>query len=68
MTCEACAIHVKNALVNVPGVLDVAVSYSESSATITFDDSTPPSSTSLASAVEGAGYKADTSSVPDGTR
>ena len=68
MTCEACAIHVKNALVSVPGVLDVSVSYTDGSAIVTFDDTTPPSSTSLSSAVEGAGYKADTSAVPDGTR
>lgn len=67
MTCEACAIHVKNALVKVPGVLDVAVSYPDSNATISFDDTTPPSATALASAVENAGYKAHTSTVSDGT-
>lgn len=63
MTCEGCAILVKNALVKVPGVLDVSVSYADSSATISFEDSTPPSSASLASAVEGAGYQADTSAM-----
>ena len=37
MTCEACAIHVKNALAKVPGVLDVSVSYVDRHATLTFD-------------------------------
>ncbi len=63
MTCEGCAVLVKNALVKVPGVLEVSVSYADSSATISFDDSTPPSAASLASAVEGAGYQADTSAM-----
>ncbi len=63
MTCEACAIHVKNALVKVPGVLDVVVSYPNSNATLRFDDTSPPAMDALASAVESAGYTADTSAV-----
>ncbi len=56
MTCEACAIHVKNALVNVPGILDVSVSYANRSATISFDDADRPESDAVAIAVANAGY------------
>ncbi len=63
MSCEACAVHLNNALVKVPGVLDVSVSYADSNATISFDDTMPPSVTDLANAVTGAGFKADTSAI-----
>lgn len=63
MSCEACAVHLKNALVKVPGVLDVSVSYADSNATISFDDTMPPSVTDLASAVTGAGFKSDISAI-----
>tara|TARA_R110002072_G_scaffold66429_4_gene163784 strand:+ start:1153 stop:2325 length:1173 start_codon:yes stop_codon:yes gene_type:complete len=59
MTCEACTIHLRNELVKVPGVLDVAVSYENSSAEIRFDASRPPATIDLSSAVESSGYKAD---------
>lgn len=58
MTCEACTIHLRNELVNVPGVLDVAVSYENSSAEIRFDASRPPETIDLSSTVEGSGYEA----------
>jgi len=67
MTCEACAIHVKDALMKVPGVLDVVVSYPDSAATVRFDDTSPPAVDALASAVEGAGYKADTGTFTNRT-
>ncbi len=61
MTCDACAIHVRNALVKVPGVLDASASYSAGNATISFDEGAPPLATAVAGAVEAAGYQADTS-------
>jgi copper chaperone CopZ len=67
MTCEACAILVRNALVKVPGVLDVVVSYPDASATVRFDKASPPAVDALASAVESAGYKADTSALANRT-
>lgn len=63
MTCEACGVILRNTLVNVAGVLDASVSYSDGTAAISFDPSAPPSETDLASAVARAGYKADTSAM-----
>ena len=59
MTCEACAVHVRNALVNVPGVLDASVSYTQGEAKISVDKTSPPSARVLEEAVERAGYKAE---------
>lgn len=58
MTCEACTIHLRNELVKVPGVLDVAVSYENSSAEISFYASRPPETIDLSSTVESSGYEA----------
>ena len=63
MTCEACAVNLRNVLVNVPGVHDASVSYTDGSATIRFEASAAPSKTDLVSAVADAGYKADTSAM-----
>ncbi len=64
MTCEACAVVVRNALTKVPGVTAASVSYEEGQALVTVDASSPPSTTVLIEAVEGAGYQA--SPVVDG--
>ena len=58
MTCEACTIHLRNELVKVPGVLDVAVSYENGSAEIRYDVSDPPAESDLVETVESAGYEA----------
>ena len=63
MTCEACAVNLRNVLVNVPGVHDASVSYTDGSATIRFEASAAPSKTDLVSAVADAGYKADISAM-----
>ncbi|MCH7791485.1 MAG: cation transporter [Planctomycetes bacterium] len=63
MTCQACAVHLRSALADVAGVLDVRVSYEDSAAAISFETSAPPSETDLTNAVERAGYKADTSAM-----
>ena len=57
MTCKACAVHAHNELAKVPGVLRVAVSYADSQGVVVVDATSPPSSESLVSAVERAGYK-----------
>lgn len=57
MTCEGCAVNVRNALVKVPGVLDASVSYPQRSATVTIHESSPPPASALASALEAAGYR-----------
>jgi len=58
MTCEACAIPLKNSLSKVEGVLDLSVSYETSQATIQFDKATPPSMAELNKAIQGTGYEA----------
>lgn len=57
MTCEGCAVRVRNALVKVPGVLDASVSYPQRRATVAIDGSSPPADSALAGAVEAAGYR-----------
>ena len=54
-TCEVYPTHVKNALANLPGVLDVSVSCADSNATVAFDDSDPPSCALLVNAVQSTG-------------
>ena len=60
MTCEACTILLRNELVEVPGVLDVAVSYENSSAEIRFDVSKQPATIDLSSTVKNLGYETGT--------
>jgi mercuric reductase len=64
MTCDSCAVHVKDALVKVPGVRTAAVSYTGGTAQLTLDQNTAPDA--LTAAVAGLGYEAvvsDTSST-----
>jgi mercuric reductase len=64
MTCDSCAVHVKEALVKVPGVRTAAVSYTGDTAQLTLDQNTAPDA--LRAAVAGLGYEAvvsDTSST-----
>ena len=56
MTCESCAVHVKNGLEGVPGVRSADVSYGERTAWIAADTST--STRALTQAVEQLGYSA----------
>ena len=58
MTCDGCAALVQNALRKVPGVQNASASYSQGRAVVTFDSSSPPSTSSLVEAVEKAGYQA----------
>jgi len=58
MTCEACTIPLRNELVKVPGVLDIAVSYDDGTAQIGFDPTNPPSAEDLSEIVSKAGYQA----------
>lgn len=58
MTCEACSGHIRTALVQVPGVEHVTVSYEDRKATVRVNVEMPPSVDALVQAVETAGYKA----------
>jgi mercuric ion binding protein len=55
MTCAACPITVKKALMRVDGVLNTKVSYERREAVVTFDDS-KTSAEKLAAATANAGY------------
>lgn len=65
MTCEACTIHVRTALLDVPGVLGASVSYPDGTATISFEKTTPPAEADLLEAVAGTGYSAEMSGGSD---
>lgn len=56
MTCEACVPGVRNALLDVPGVIDAAVDYERSSARVRVRVERPPKESALLAAVEKAGY------------
>lgn len=56
MTCEACAPDIRTALLDVPGVIDAAVSYERKSAQIRIRAERPPKGSALLAAVEKAGY------------
>ena len=56
MTCEACTIHVKSALDDVPGVLDSSVDYEAGRALVSIDRLAPPTEEALERAVAKAGY------------
>ncbi|MCC7003091.1 MAG: mercury resistance system periplasmic binding protein MerP [Gemmatimonadaceae bacterium] len=55
MTCATCPITIKKALVKVPGVTHVEVSYEALEAVVTFDDATT-STDALIKATRDAGY------------
>lgn len=57
MSCEACAVHIKDSLAQVPGVRAASVSYAEKQAQVSIDPASPPSQQALTEAVEKAGYK-----------
>jgi copper chaperone CopZ len=65
MTCEACAIPIREEIAQVPGVLDASVSFDDGSASIRFDTTNPPSKADLTAAVSKAGYEADTTKLDD---
>lgn len=56
MTCEACTVHVKSALKDVPGVLDSSVDYEAGRALVRIDPLAPPTEEALERAVEKTGY------------
>ncbi len=56
MTCEACTVHVKSALKDVPGVLDSSVDYEAGRALVRIDRLAPPTEEALERAVAKAGY------------
>ena len=56
MTCESCAVHIKDALERVPGVRSAAVSYRERTAQLSTEPGTPAGT--LTGAVERLGYTA----------
>ncbi len=58
MTCEACAPEVRRRLLEVPGVLDAAVSYPRQVAEVRVRDEQGPKVGDLVEAVRAAGYEA----------
>ena len=58
MSCEACTVHVRKALAQVPGVKSASVNYDEAQAVVSVDADSPPAKDALIEAVEKAGYKA----------
>ena len=56
MTCDSCAVHVKEALEKVPGVQSAEVSYAKGSARLAIEADTSPDT--LTAAVAGLGYRA----------
>ncbi|WP_367395188.1 mercury(II) reductase [Cupriavidus sp. Agwp_2] len=62
MTCDACAVHVKDALEKVPGVRSALVSYARGTAQIAAEPGTLPDA--LTAAVAGLGYRAMLADAP----
>lgn len=58
MTCEACTVSLRNELVKVPGVVDLAISYQDGTAQISFESANPPSAEELTGVVSRVGYQA----------
>ncbi|MDG0854403.1 mercury(II) reductase [Roseateles puraquae] len=63
MTCDACAVHVKQALESVPGVQSAEVSYAKGSARLAIAGGTSPEA--LIAAVAGLGYRAALADASD---
>ena len=62
MTCESCAVHVRHALEQVPGVRSTEVSYAKSRARVALGAGTSPDA--LIAAVTGLGYCAKLADTP----
>ncbi|ONN67841.1 mercury(II) reductase [Herbaspirillum sp. VT-16-41] len=62
MTCDSCAVHVKEALEKVPGVRSATVSYPKGTAQLATEPGTAPDT--LTAAVAGLGYKALLADAP----
>ncbi len=62
MTCDSCAVHVKEALEKVPGVQSAEVSYAKGSARLAIEADTSPDT--LTAAVAGLGYRASLADAP----
>ncbi len=58
MTCEACVPGIRAALLDEPGVIDVAVSYERKRAEVRVRSERPPEASVLLAAVEKSGYSA----------
>lgn len=58
MTCDACAVHLRDTLVDVPGVECASVSYANGQARVGVNADSPPSLETLVEAVSKAGYVA----------
>ncbi|MCP5234108.1 MAG: FAD-dependent oxidoreductase, partial [Zoogloeaceae bacterium] len=63
MTCESCAVHVKEALEQVPGVRSAEVSYANGNANLAMTAETPTNA--LLAAVAGLGYRAALADSPN---
>ena len=59
MTCEACTSGVRARLLDVPGVIDAAVSYRRKLAEVRVREERAPKTASLVEAVEKAGFSAE---------
>ena len=59
MTCSACATHVEQALLDVPGVTLARVNYDDAEACLTVDSPATVDKSALLRAVASAGYKAE---------
>ncbi|HHX6448425.1 TPA: mercury(II) reductase [Pseudomonas aeruginosa] len=62
MTCDSCAVHVKDALEKVPGVQSADVSYAKGSAKLAVEAGISPDA--LTAAVAGLGYRATLADAP----
>ena len=62
MTCDSCAVHVKEALEKVPGVQSALVSYPKGTAQLAIEPGTSPDA--LTAAVAGLGYRATLADAP----
>jgi len=62
MTCDSCAVHVKEALEKVPGVQSADVSYTKGSAKLAVEADTSPDASTAA--VAGLGYRATLADAP----
>ncbi len=58
MTCAACAPEIRSELLDVPGVIDAAVSYEQATAEVRIRTEKRPADATLLAAVERAGYSA----------
>lgn len=56
MTCTSCEEHVKHAVNELPGIVEVAASYEKGGATVTFDQ-TKSSAEEIQAAIDETGYK-----------